>query len=58
VQLELSLVPLYAGQKLMPEMIEHMRSLGFDLWGMDSTFAEPVTGRMLQVDAVFFRDRT
>ena len=57
VQLELSLIPLYAGQKLMPEMIEHMRSLGFDLWGVDSTFAEPVTGRMLQVDAVFFRDR-
>jgi FkbM family methyltransferase len=55
VQLELSLIPLYVGQKLMPEMIEHMRAMGFDLWGITPTFAEPATGRMLQVDAVFFR---
>ena len=55
VQLELSLIPLYEGQKLMPEMIERMRGMGFELWGMDSTFADPVTGRMLQMDAVFFR---
>jgi FkbM family methyltransferase len=55
VQLELSLIPLYDGQKLMPEMIEHMHGIGFDLWGIAPTFAEPITGRMLQVDAVFFK---
>ena len=55
VQLELSLIPLYSGQKLMPEMIKDMQGMGFDLWGIAPTFAEPMTGRMLQVDAIFFR---
>jgi FkbM family methyltransferase len=55
VQLELSLIPLYAGQKLMPEMIENTQGMGFDLWGITPTFADPVTGRILQVDAAFFR---
>jgi FkbM family methyltransferase len=55
VQLELSLIPLYAGQKLMPDLIEDMREMGFDLWGIVPTFADPVTGRTLQVDAAFFR---
>ena len=54
VQLELSLIPLYQGQRLMPEMIEYMQGMGFDLWGIAPTFAEPNTGRILQVDAVFF----
>jgi FkbM family methyltransferase len=55
VQLELSLIPLYAGQALMPELIGNMQELGFDLWGIAPTFAEANTGRMLQVDATFFR---
>jgi FkbM family methyltransferase len=55
VQLELSLVPLYAGQALMPELIGYVQDLGFDLWGIAPTFAEANTGRMLQVDATFFR---
>jgi FkbM family methyltransferase len=57
VQLELSLIPLYSGEKLMPEMIEYMQSVDFDLWGIAPTFAEARSGRTLQVDAVFFRDR-
>lgn len=55
VQLELSLVPLYAGQKLMPALMEQMTERGFELWGISPTFAEPDTGRMLQVDATFFK---
>ena len=55
VQLELSLVPLYEGQMLMPELIKLMRELEFDLWGISPTFADPKSGRMLQVDATFFR---
>lgn len=57
VQLELSLIPLYGGQKLMPEMIDSMRTAGFDLWGIAPTFADPETGRMLQIDATFFRSQ-
>jgi FkbM family methyltransferase len=55
VQLELSLVPLYAGQQLMPELIEFMQRAGFELWAIAPAFADPQSGRMLQVDATFFR---
>jgi FkbM family methyltransferase len=55
VQLELSVVPLYAGQKLMPELVDRMKSLGFELWAMAPAFIEPRTARMLQLDATFFR---
>jgi FkbM family methyltransferase len=55
LQLELSLVPLYAGQKLMPELISRVSALGFELWGADCAFADPSSGRTLQIDATFFR---
>ena len=55
MQMELSLIPLYDGQKLMPEMLTEVANLGFELWGISPTFAEPETGRMLQVDATFFK---
>jgi FkbM family methyltransferase len=55
VQLELSLIPLYVGQKLMPELLQWMTEAGFELWGISPTFADPDSGRMLQVDAIFFR---
>ena len=55
VQMELSLVPLYGQQQLMPELLQRMSDMGFELWGISPTFAEPSTGRMLQVDATFFR---
>jgi FkbM family methyltransferase len=56
VQLELSLVPLYAGQKLLPEMLERLRGLGFSLWAIWPAFVEPGSARTLQVDATLFRD--
>lgn len=54
-QLEMSLVPLYAGQRLYEEMMRNMQNLGFSLWSLHPEFLDPVTGRLLQVDAVFFR---
>jgi FkbM family methyltransferase len=57
VQLELSLVPLYDGQALLPELWEAMTQAGFDLWAMSPVFVDPKTGRLLQVDATFFRKR-
>jgi FkbM family methyltransferase len=58
VQLELSLTPLYAGQKLLPEMLEQITAQGFELWAMVPVFADAQTGRLLQVDATFFRSAT
>jgi len=55
VQLELSFVPLYAGQALHDELIARLRKGGFELWGIWPGLYAPDTGRMLQVDAVLFR---
>jgi len=52
---ELSLVPLYEGQKLWKELIERLESEGFTLWYIQSGFTDPINGRALQVDAAFFR---
>jgi len=55
VQLELSLVPLYQDQKLLPEMMEVLRDLGFSPWAIWPGHVDPSSARTLQVDASFFR---
>jgi FkbM family methyltransferase len=55
LHLELSLVPLYEGQSLYLQMIGQLISLGFELWAIIPGFTDPSSGRLLQVDAVFFR---
>jgi FkbM family methyltransferase len=55
VLLELSLVPLYDGQRLWREIIERMKSEGFTLWAIQKGFTDPRTGRTLQVDGIFLR---
>lgn len=53
--MELSLVPLYDGQRLWFEMIERIKLEGFTLWAIQEGFTDPRTGRSLQVDAIFLR---
>ena len=55
LQTELSLIELYSGQKLIIEMIEKIREMGFELWGIEPAFVDSNSGRMLQVDAIFCR---
>lgn len=55
IQLELSLVPLYEGQCLYDDMMDRVKQLGFELWGISPAFVDAKSGRMLQVDATFFR---
>ena len=55
VQLEMSLVPLYSGEVLYRQLIDRLDGLGFDLWCLEPGFADPATGRLLQVDGVFVR---
>jgi len=52
---ELSLVPLYEGQRLWLEIIQRLEHEGFTLWSIQMGFADPRDGRTLQVDAIFFR---
>jgi hypothetical protein len=55
VRTEMSLVPLYEGQALMPDIVSCLDERGFDLWFVERGFTDPRTRRMLQLDGVFFR---
>jgi FkbM family methyltransferase len=55
VQLELSFVPLYAGQALFDELVDRLTRAGFALFGLEAGFSDPRTGRTLQCDGVFVR---
>jgi len=55
ITLELSLVPLYEGQVLFKEMIDIVEKLGYELYGIEPGFTAEKTGRMLQMDGIFFK---
>jgi FkbM family methyltransferase len=55
VECELSIVPLYRGQLLYPEMIDLFDRLGFCLAALSEGLTNPATGHVMQVDAIFVR---
>ena len=55
VQLEVSTVPLYEGALLFHELHAFMRDSGFELVDIEPMFADKISGRVLQADAVFQR---
>jgi FkbM family methyltransferase len=55
IQIELSLVPLYEGERLFHPMLHDLEECGYEIWSLLPGFADPRTGRMLQLDAVLFR---
>ena len=55
VQLELSTVTLYKGAKLHREMIDHMYSLGFELFSLERGYCEPGSGQLLQFEVFFVK---
>lgn len=56
LQVELSLIELYSGQKLFVEMIQKINDIGFELWAIEPVFTDSTNGRILQVDALFCRN--
>jgi hypothetical protein len=54
IQVELSLTPLYDGQALYREIVDSMSARGYELWNVIPGFTDASTGRMLQMDGVFF----
>ena len=56
LQLELSCISLYKGEKLFEEMKGFIESSGFYLSSLESGFADPKSGRLLQVEAIFLRE--
>jgi FkbM family methyltransferase len=52
---ELTLVPLYSGQKLWREIIDTLEKMDFKLWAIQKGFTNPITGQTLQMDAIFIK---
>ncbi|MBI3529711.1 MAG: FkbM family methyltransferase [Betaproteobacteria bacterium] len=55
IQVELSLVPLYAGQLLFDEMRREIESLGYVLFAIFPGYVNQNTGQTVQVDGFFVR---
>jgi FkbM family methyltransferase len=55
IQVELSMVPLYAGQLLFDDMRARLGVLGYELFAIFPIFVHEVTGQTLQVDGIFVR---
>ena len=56
IQLEMSIIELYQGEMLYTEMISFLEKQGFNLYSLENGFFNNDTGRLLQVDGMFFRD--
>jgi FkbM family methyltransferase len=55
VQVEMSIVPLYQGTMLLPDMLRTMQKQGLTLVSLEYGFCHPETGQMFQVDGIFAR---
>lgn len=55
LQLELSLIQLYAGESLLEETLAFLRGRGFIPAMLERTFTDQASGHTLQVDGVFVR---
>lgn len=52
---ETSLVPLYEGQALFPQIYDRIIRHGFELYGFQPAFINKDTGRVLQIDTIYFK---
>ncbi len=52
---ETSLVKLYEGQILFKDIYGRITNMGFEMHGIEPAFVDKQSGRILQVDAIFFR---
>ena len=56
IQIELSLNPLYKGQSLFLELYQKIKELGFELWDLQRGFSNIDSGKIYQLDGIFFRN--
>jgi FkbM family methyltransferase len=55
LQIEMSLEPLYQGEKLICELIKYLENRGLKLMSIEPGSVDYSTGQMFQVDGIFFR---
>jgi hypothetical protein len=56
IQMEMSLVPLYRGEKPFEEMCMFMKENDYNLVALEPGFSDQKSGELLQVDGIFHRD--
>ena len=57
LEFELSLLPLYEDGMLIREALDLVYSMGFTLTGLQPVVTDFRTGRLLQADGIFFREK-
>jgi FkbM family methyltransferase len=55
IEIELSLVPLYKGQELLPSIWNLLCGAGYEPYWLERGYRDPHSGRLAQVDALFVR---
>ena len=55
LQLEISLLPLYEGEPTLTEVLEKLDQLNYELYAVTPGFTDMDSGRLLQLDCIFFR---
>ena len=55
IQVELSTVPVYTDQSLYFEIDKFLREANFNLWKIIPGFSHPMSGQMLQFDAIYVK---
>ncbi len=56
VQIEMSLEELYKGEMLFVETIKLLKTFGYNLHSLENGFCDSKSGKLLQVDGIFFKD--
>ncbi|SRR5260221_1463069 len=55
IKLEMSLIPLYEDELLIWDMVKYVERMGFMLYSLENTYADPLSGQLLQVDGTFYK---
>ena len=58
IQVEMSLVPLYEGELMFEDLKKMIEDNGFELFSLEPGFFDQESGKLMQVDGVFFRKST
>ncbi|HPE77233.1 MAG TPA: FkbM family methyltransferase [Draconibacterium sp.] len=57
LQVEMSLVECYDGEMMYNDLKNLIESFGFELYYLEPGFSDPVTGKLMQIDGIFFKNR-
>jgi len=57
IQIEMSIEELYKGEILFDQMIPFLKNIGFNLYSLENGFYDMESGKLLQVDGIFFRGK-